>query len=121
MTKILAVEDEALVRMLIIETLEGAGYEVLEAPDGEAALSILKSTPDIGLVVSDVRMPRLDGYSLALQARRTWPEIEFLLMTGYSEATRPAELASVEVLNKPFDPDRLIEIVRSIVAREDQT
>jgi CheY-like chemotaxis protein len=117
MTKILAVEDEALVRLLVVEALETAGYEVLEAPDGEAALSILRNTPDIALIVSDVRMPRLDGYALALAVRKVWPGIGFLLMTGYSEATRPAELASVKILNKPFDPDRLVEIVGKMVAK----
>ena len=117
MTKILAVEDEALVRLLVVEALETAGYEVLEAPDGEEALSILRNTPDIALIVSDVRMPRLNGYALALAARQMRPEIGLLLMTGYSEASRPAGLASVTVLNKPFDPDRLVDMVGKIVSQ----
>lgn len=117
MVKILAVEDEALVRLLVVESLEAAGYEVLEAVDGEAALSILNNTPGIALIVSDVRMPKVDGYALALAARKMWPEIGFLLMTGYSEATRPAELASVKIMNKPFDPDRLVEAVATMIAK----
>jgi CheY-like chemotaxis protein len=53
MAKILAVEDEMLVRILIVETLVDAGHDVLEAADGEAALSIVKQTPDLDLIIAE--------------------------------------------------------------------
>jgi len=111
MPKILAVEDEELVRLLVVETLENAGYSVREAGDGEAALAILATEPDIGLIVTDIRMPRLDGYSLASAARRDRPQIALLFMTGYAGNAAPPDLAAVSMLRKPFDPDDLLAAV----------
>lgn len=117
MAKVLAVEDEALVRMLIVEALESSGYEVLEAGDGEAALAMVHDVPDIDVIVTDIRMPRMDGFSLALAARRLRPEVGLLFMTGYSEASVPGELASIRLLQKPFDPSEVVVAVKKIIER----
>jgi CheY-like chemotaxis protein len=117
MTKILAVEDEGLVRMLIVETLESEGYAVLEAPDGEAALSLVQSTPDLDLIVTDVRMPKMDGFQLAHAARRERPSLNLLFVTGYLGTEIPKEFSADKILQKPFDPDRLAAAVREILAK----
>ena len=117
MTKILAVEDEGLVRMLIVETLESEGYAVLEAPDGEAALSLVQSTPDLDLIVTDVRMPRMDGFQLAHAARRERPALNLLFVTGYLGTEIPKEFSADKILQKPFDPDKLAATVREILAK----
>jgi len=111
MANILTAEDEALVRMLIVETLELAGHTVTEAPDGEAALEAIRAGVAIDILVSDVRMPKMDGYSLAVAARRLRPRLGVILMTGYSDATLPEELAGSTILHKPFNPDSLIALV----------
>lgn len=116
MAKILVAEDEPLVRMLIVETLSDAGYELCEACDGEAALSVVAANEDLSLIVSDVRMPKIDGYELALAARRLRPNIPLLFTTGYGKATIPAELAGVRTLHKPFDTDELEAVVRALLA-----
>jgi CheY-like chemotaxis protein len=116
MPKILAVEDEALVRMLIVETLIDGGHNVLEAPDGESALAIVKETPDIDLIVTDVRMSRMDGFSLARFAREIRPELPVLFMTGYMGADVPANIVDAKVLQKPFAPDDLLAAIDTMLA-----
>jgi CheY-like chemotaxis protein len=115
MAKILAVEDEALVRMLVVETLGDAGHTVLEAPDGEAALSIVKQTPDLDLIVTDVRMPKLDGFALAIATQQLRPNLGVLFMTGYIGTEVPAQLSSAKVMQKPFDPDVLVATINKML------
>lgn len=117
MAKILAVEDEPLVRMLIVQALEDAGHNVLEAPDGEAALLMVNDTPELDLVVSDVRMPKLGGYQLAQAVRRLKPETLFLFMTGYSKEDLPEDLKGAKIMQKPFDPDELVVNVARLLGR----
>ncbi|MBV8976513.1 MAG: response regulator [Alphaproteobacteria bacterium] len=116
MAKILAVEDEYFVRSLVVETLADAGHSVLDAADGEEALAIVKDSPDIALIVTDVRMPRLDGFALARLARELRPGLAVLFMTGYTGASPPAELATAKMLNKPFAPEELVATVDAILS-----
>jgi CheY-like chemotaxis protein len=116
MARILAVEDEFLVRNLIVETLESEGHSVVDAPDGEEALSIMRRDSSIELIVTDIRMPKLDGFALALAARDVRPGIAVLFMTGYTGANPPESLAREKMLNKPFAPEELISTVDAILA-----
>jgi CheY-like chemotaxis protein len=121
MAKILAVEDETLVRILIVETLSDAGHTVLEAPNGEAALAIVKETSDLDLIVTDVRMPKMDGFTLAVCAHRVRPDLGVLFMTGYSGTDVPPELPAVTVMQKPFDPDELVVAINVMLAKGPRT
>jgi CheY-like chemotaxis protein len=116
MANILTVEDEALVRILLVETLEAAGHAVREAPDGEAALAMIKAGLAVDILVSDVRMPKLDGYGLAVAAREINPSLPVIFMTGYSDAKLPAALAGSRILRKPFNPDDLVALVEKLLA-----
>jgi CheY-like chemotaxis protein len=116
MAKILAVEDEALVRILIVETLTDAGHDVLEAADGEAALAIVGENPDIELIVTDIRMAKMDGFTLAVAARAIRPDVRVLFMTGYMGTDIPAKIPDAKVLQKPFDPDELLVAIQSMLA-----
>jgi two-component system cell cycle sensor histidine kinase/response regulator CckA len=118
MSKILIAEDEAMLRAIAAETLEDAGYRVLQAGDGEAALELLKSNPDIQVLVSDVKMPRMDGYTLALAGLTMKPELQILMMTGYAQDP-PAELLRIrmiQMLRKPFNLDDLCKKVGELLA-----
>lgn len=115
MAKILAVEDEPLVLLLVSETLQDAGHTLLEAENGEVALELLRTTPDIDLVVTDVRMPKLDGFGLAAAARTLRPEVSMLFMTGYAGSEVPKDLSRTPVLVKPFAPDVLVTTVEKIL------
>jgi len=117
MAKILAVEDEYFVRSLVVETLQDAGHTVVDAPDGEEALSIVRSTDDIDLIVTDVRMPRLDGYALARSARELRPGLAVLFMTGYTGTNPPDGLDHAKTLHKPFAPEELVKTVAAILAK----
>jgi CheY-like chemotaxis protein len=109
---ILLAEDEGLLRMAAMELLEDAGYDVLEAVDGDRGYEILESTARIDLLISDVKMPGRNGYQLAEAGLAMRPNLRVLLMTGYAQEPLPPPMrsAGVEVLYKPFDFDALVEV-----------
>lgn len=120
MTKpqILIAEDEVMLRVAAAEMLESAGFEVFQAGDGEEALALLKLHPSIALLISDIRMPRMDGYSLVKAGMDLKPGLRFLLMTGYAQDP-PADLIRerhIEILRKPFNLNRLCQMAGTMTA-----
>ena len=119
---VLVAEDEAMVRNLIVRTLEGAGYQVLEAEDGQHALEVLRRArrrPD--LVVTDAVMPRMGGRELITRLTAEWPGLRTLLVSGYAtEAPGPGDPADAAsaYLQKPFTPSTLLASVRACIAAE---
>ena len=120
MTQILVAEDEAMLRVIAVEMLEDAGFTVLQAGDGEEALALLKANPDIRLLVSDVKMPRMDGYALVQAGRHFKPELKVLLMTGYAQDPPPdvAALKGILTLHKPFNLDRLCQLAGELIGQD---
>jgi CheY-like chemotaxis protein len=114
---ILVVEDEPLLLMIVSETLRDAGYAVLEAGDGESALRIIEAEPDIDLLISDVKMPGLNGYQLVEASLTLRPDLKVLLMTGYAQEPIPKRMtqAGIRVLHKPFDFDKLPDFAHEIL------
>jgi PAS domain S-box-containing protein len=101
---VLVVEDEALVRLLLVEALEEQGYTVLEAADGNAALSIVASSERIDLLATDVGLPGINGRQLAEMARSLRPGLKVLFLTGYAykAAIEPETLGpNMQLLSKP--------------------
>jgi PAS domain S-box-containing protein len=101
---VLVVEDDATVRMLVTDVLHDLGYESLEAEDGVAGLTLLRSDRRIDLLVTDIGLPGgVDGRQLGRAARATRPDLRILYITGYADldGTR-SEDARVETLSKPF-------------------
>ena len=115
MAKILVVEDEAIVRLLVAETLRTCGHSVLEAGDGQAALDVIQECLDLDLIVSDIRLPKIDGFSVARRARQLRPGLRLLFLTGYVRAELPSELLPAIVIRKPFDPDNLARKVAGML------
>jgi len=113
---LLLAEDEVMLRVLATEMLEEAGFHVFEAADGVEGLELLKSHPEISLLVSDIKMPRMDGYALAEAALGLKPDLKILLMTGYAQAPPPALLkqAEVQILHKPFNLERLCALAAEL-------
>jgi CheY-like chemotaxis protein len=94
--------------------LEADGYFILAAHDGEEALHISRSFPGtIHAVLSDVRMPKIDGLELRERILKERPGIPVLLMSGYVDAPLPVDVA---FLKKPFDPAALIDRIRELLA-----
>jgi CheY-like chemotaxis protein len=119
MSQILIAEDETMLRAIAVEMLEDAGFSVFQAGDGEEALALLKSHPGIQVLVSDIKMPRMDGYTLAEAGLKLRPELKILLMTGYAQEPPPTLLKAREIhtLHKPFNLERLCELVSEMTAR----
>ena len=84
---VLVVEDEALVRALVAQTLEEAGFSVRQAAEAQGALEMLRTDDGIRLMVTDVGLPGLNGRRLAEAARARRPDMKVLFMTGYADTT----------------------------------
>jgi CheY-like chemotaxis protein len=116
-TPILIAEDEAMLRLIAVELLQDAGFQVFEAGDGVEALELLKANPQIALLVSDVKMPRMDGYALVEAGLALRPDLKVLMMTGYAQ-TPPQMLRArdIQVLHKPFNLERLCALAAEMTA-----
>src|SRR4051812_20611930 len=93
-------EDETLVRLLTHDLLTDAGYAVLEARDGEEALTILHAHDGIIALFTDVRMPKLDGLSLARIVSESWPTIGIVITSA--EGIPPTVPERARFLQKPY-------------------
>jgi two-component system cell cycle sensor histidine kinase/response regulator CckA len=118
---ILLVEDEDMVRAVAERALTRQGYTVLTAEHGEAALELLASHPRPDLLVSDVMMPLMDGPTMVRHARKRYPDLPILFMSGYAEETlrKSIDLDNVAFLAKPFSVQQLAEGVRSVMAAKE--
>ena len=115
---VLIAEDEAMLRFVAVETLSDAGFQVFDAPDGSAGLKILESDIRIDLLISDIKMPGLNGYQLAEAGLALRPGLKVLLMTGYAQEPIPEKIkrAGARVIYKPFDFDMLSSLAQELLA-----
>jgi CheY-like chemotaxis protein len=116
---VLIAEDEAMLRVVAAETLRDEGFLVLEAGDGVDALDVLRGHPEIRLLISDIKMPRLGGYDLAEAALTLRPELKIVLMTGYTQDPSPQFVvqAGIQTLHKPFELARLSRIAGEMLSQ----
>ena len=104
--KILIVEDEALIRMTTVDMVEELGYLCAEAGTAAEALEILRSDPDIGILLTDLGLPGMNGAQLAAEARKLRSDLTIIVASGYSTESNPHEkgaLEGMEFLSKPFN------------------
>jgi PAS domain S-box-containing protein len=116
---VLVVEDEPVVRGVILEILAEQGYRTLEAVDGPSGLRILRSEERIDLLVTDVGLPGMNGRQLADQARESRPDLKILFITGYAESVAISDgflQPGMEMITKPFDLDNLSRRIRSMIS-----
>jgi len=112
---ILVVEDDSIVRMLIVDVLEELEYKVLEADGCDQALKFLRDDAQpIALMMTDVGLPVMDGRELARQARTVRPALPILFASGYAESIDVPE--GMNVIGKPFSIDQLRDKVKSILS-----
>jgi nitrogen-specific signal transduction histidine kinase/CheY-like chemotaxis protein len=112
---VLVVEDEPIVRMLIVDLLEELGYQVLEAADGVKGLDILQSSARVDLLISDIGLPGLNGRQMTDAARASRPKLKVLFMTGYAENTAQASgflEPGMALITKPFAVETLAVKIR---------
>ena len=117
--KILVVDDESRMRKLVKDFLTRAGYQVLEAQDGEEAVDTFYSTKGINLLVLDVMMPKMDGWEVVKEIRKV-SKVPIIMLTAKDQEQDELlgfELGVDEYISKPFSPKILVARVEAILRR----
>ena len=113
---LLVVDDEPQIQKLVARYAAAAGFDVVMCTGGREALAVLQERPaDVAMV--DLRMPEVNGLEVLREIRATVPGCEVILMTGYADvhsAVEAIKLGARDYLAKPFEPDRLRELLESV-------
>ena len=110
---ILVAEDDDDVREFAEMLIGHLGYDVVSAPDGVAALQVIEER-SVDALLTDIRMPRMDGYELAARAHKLRPEMPIVCVTGFSHLSADGRHCQV-FLRKPFAPRQLEEVLKQLV------
>ena len=117
---VLVIDDSPTMRQMVAFTLANAGFQVVEAGNGQEALAKLEASPQPALVVTDLNMPGMDGLSLIRELRKL-PAMKFvpiLILTTESSADKKAEGRSAGATGwivKPFNPDQFMKVVQKVL------
>ena len=117
--KILFIEDEKDLTLIVADTLRGQGYDVITATDGIEGLDKYKSD-GADIVVADVMMPKMDGFSMAREIRRLSPNVPLLFLTAKStidDVEKGFEIGANDYLKKPFELRELIVRIKALLRR----
>lgn len=118
MPRVLVVDDDAMLRSSVAEILAEAGYETVEADNGVNALNRLKEDANFDVVLTDMKMPEMDGPALLNELRTHYPDISVIMMTGQGTidtAVQAMREGAVNYLLKPTNRRQLLESVRDAV------
>jgi DNA-binding NtrC family response regulator len=111
---VLIVEDDELLKMLTVDMVQRAGFEVVQAENAEEAMAILKVRSDIALVLTDVNMPgSMDGFKLAHAVRDRWPRIKIIVAS--SQVPKGALPTDSRFFVKPYHGEAMISEIRSLI------
>ena len=121
--KILVVDDETLIRDVIKEYAINEGYTVIEAGNGEEAIEKVDNNPDIDLIIMDIMMPKLDGYSACKEIFKTkkYPVIMLSARKEEYDKLLGFDLGIDDYVTKPFSPKELIARIKAVYNRVNQT
>ena len=117
--RILMVDDESRMRKLVSDFLTKAGYEVLEAADGEEAIDVFYENKDISLIILDVMMPKMDGWEVCKTIRKD-SKVPIIMLTAKGEEKDELQgfkVGADEYISKPFSPKILTARVDAIIRR----
>ncbi len=114
MPTILLVDDDAGVLSSVGEILRRSGYDILEAPDGNTALAALQRNNSVDLVITDRRMPGMDGLTLARRIKEQAPGLPVVIMTGYSDLESYQCAAGLGVVRHIEKPAGLYEFLQAV-------
>jgi DNA-binding NtrC family response regulator len=114
---ILVVDDEPGIRTMVQYELTQQGYKILSADSGVRALEVL-GKESVDLILTDMRMPQMDGLDLVVQVRKAHPKLPIILMTGFVEdrVQKVQEFNLSGTLHKPFTIDQLSELIGKALA-----
>ncbi|MBK6346301.1 MAG: sigma-54-dependent Fis family transcriptional regulator [Bacteroidales bacterium] len=115
MSKILAIDDDSIIRTLLTNILTKAGYEVVTASDGESGLELAATTnPD--LVVTDFQMPGLTGLDVVTELQKTQPGLPVILLTAHGDVAltiKSIQLGAYDFIEKPIQMQELLDVIRN--------
>ena len=120
MKKVLVLEDEASIRGFIVINLRRAGYDVIEAENGEQALELLKENPDARVALLDIMLPGIDGFEVCRRIRATNSRIGIIMLTARSQEMDKVTglmTGADDYVTKPFSPAELTARVDALVRR----
>lgn len=115
--RVLIVDDEPDVRKVVRMTLEKAGYDVIEAEDGEKAIEAIKADENpliLDVIICDIRMPKINGVEAINYFQQEWPRVPLIVLTGFPDmdmATGFLKKGVVDYLVKPVEKEKLIGAV----------
>jgi CheY-like chemotaxis protein len=114
---VLVVEDEALVRLDIVDQLEDAGFHVFEAAHADEAIELLETHPEIRLLFTDIDMPgTMDGLKLAAAVRRRWPPVKIIVTSGH-RWVEDADMPEGSVfVSKPYQHESILTSMKELLA-----
>jgi len=121
--RILVIDDESSVRTVVRMTLEKAGYDVLEAEDGEQAIEAINTGEHrlvVDAVICDIRMPKINGIEAIDYFQREYPHVPLVILTGYPETEMAVSFLRkgvADYLVKPVDAERLRDAVEKAMER----
>lgn len=120
--KVLVVEDENNIRKLIVDYFKNEDYDVLDAENGKIALDIFQNNLDIDLVILDIMMPEIDGWSVCKRIRKKSNAIIIILTARIEEEDKllGLELGADEYVTKPFSPKVLVARAKNLINRIDR-
>lgn len=116
---VLLVEDDGLLLMEAADTLSDAGFHVLEASHADKALTVLESRNDVGVLMTDVDMPRgsMDGFALARLVAHRWPTIPVLVVSGMGTPGPNDMPDGARFIPKPYEPTTLVRTLQAFTRR----
>ncbi len=123
--RVMVVDDEADVRTVARMCLEQAGYQVIEAEDGEQAIKKIKEGDNplvLDVIITDINMPKVNGLEAIQFFQQEWPRVPLMVMTGYPNLETAKELLKrglVDYLVKPVDKEKLIAAVEKAMSQRE--
>ena len=116
--RILLVEDESLIRVIVAESLTDAGYDVMQADSGEAAVLLLDRPGTLDLLLTDIQMPgSIDGNAVAQAAKKRHPGLPVIYVTGRPDSLQNGIGSSDAFIRKPFGPNEILTLIRTLLAK----
>lgn len=114
---ILIVDDEPIIRELLVDFLKFHGFQTRDAENGIAALRVLSNDPNIAIIFSDVLMPGMNGFELCLKSKEAQPDVPFIIVSGNCALYkfRSDKSHADAYLEKPFDYEKILKLVRQVL------
>ena len=121
MTKrILTVDDSKTIRDMLRFTLTGADFDVVQAEDGVDGLRVLAANPDVDVIITDINMPNMDGFTFIEHVRqdaahKSTPVLVLTTESGADKKARARQAGATGWIVKPFDPNKLLDVIRKVL------